>query len=875
MSDTSATDDAEVLIVDTREGSRGGVIAIPSSRLPEAIERFEARLATAEEAAEAERRRILGGTAGDVATAALAAADELSLGAVSREARERGPEAAAARTALSEINPTAQTVGTVGGALVGGLATTGVGTALGAGRAATTLARVGRGVAEGVAAGAMGGAATLEQQLAADPDAPLTAERILGTVGVSAMLGGSLGGAADLALVGAGGLGRRLLTRRAPAAQTREAMEATAERVLGREPIPGVADRMMSMMGVGDEQRIFAGRAMAMTEEGARTRRAIEAGRSSVDETTVSLRRQLDDLDQITRTTEDFGRGELKREQMRRLVRDDTVEQVFEEGVAAFQGIRGLAQQVANDGAIAGGKGLAKRMVNMLDEYEAQFVEAAARGGRDGATDALIALDKMKRALGSETDTVLSSKGLRIVGQEFEGAYEGVRRLLERDDLFGKAAEAQREINLAWSKLIPRRREFSTAFRRRTGEQQGFRALQAADSAKINSWLQSTGTARAGSADELFESFVQEQDQFLRAVNKHYTLPDDISASIGNAQRVTDELRASIAKVREEIGAANQLSDLSAALGGTVGASATGAATAAGATLGGLVAGPLGMVAGGIAGLALRPDRIIRMQAAVERAGLVFRARESSAVSGLVARLRKPGPVSSATVRRALRNSAITISAGEVADRFDRAMETLDRVSDPMALAEHVTQATAIVGDRLPDAGAQLAATSARAVGLLRRTAPPGSSPMQMLGAPTPRPSQVVSTEEMRSWLLRAEAVDDPIRVLDAAAAGVLVGEHVEALREVYPALYSSMTQTIVEEISSSDEPLAYEGRVTLSILLGLPTDASLLPEAIAAAQATHTPPESEPSGPVVTPGNARPPNLSSGVMTATQRLET
>ena len=869
MSDTTAADDADVLIVDTREGQRGGVIAIPRSRLPEAIERFGARLATTEEAAQAERRRILGGTAGEIATSALAAADELSLGLVSREARETSEQAAATRTALSEINPTAQTVGTVGGALAGGLATSGVGTALGGARAATTIARVGRGVAEGVAAGAMGGAATLEQQLAADPDAPLTAERILGTVGVSALLGGSLGGAADLALVGAGGLGRRLLTRRAPAAQTREAMEATAERVLGREPAPGVADRLMRMLGLDDEQRAFAGRALRTDDQGRALRRQIDEGAGVVDEVTRTARAQLDDLDQITRATEDFAKGELKRQQVRRLVRDDSIDLIAEEGSASFGQLRALAQQVESDGAIAGGRTLAARMRGAIDEYEGRFAQAVQAGGRDGATDALVALDAMKRRLGTYVESTARSPDLRIVAQEFEGAYDVLRRTLEREDLFGGAAASQKEINAAWSRLIPRRRTFDRAFRSEAGEQEGFRALRSADSAKLNSWLQSTGTARAGTQDELFEGFIRDQDSFLQAVGKHYDLPDDVGGAIANAQRVTRELETTLGKVRGSVAARNQMRDLSEALGKTDSLTSGligGALGAAG--------GAPGVAVGGMLGLAARPDRVIRMMASLERMGAAFSAREATSVGALVSRLRKPGPVSSATVRRALRNSAITITAGEVSERFDRAMETLDRVSDPMALAEQVTQATAIVGDRLPDAGAQLAATSARAVAHLRRTAPPGSQPMQMLGAPTPLPSQVVSTEEMRSWLLRAEAVDDPLRVLDAASAGVLVGEHVEALREVYPALYSSLTQTIVEQVSSSDEPLAYEGRVTLSILLGLPTDASLMPESIAAAQATHAPPQDEPEGPAVSPSNARPPNFSAGAMTATQRLE-
>lgn len=858
----------DVLVVDTRPGREGQRLYIPAAELPTAIERFGVRLATTEEASESERQRILGGDAGEAATAALAAADELSLGAVSRGAQEAGPEAAQARAALAEINPLAQTLGTVGGGLALGAATTGLGTALGAGRAATTGARIARGLAEGVVAGAAGGAATLEQQLAADPNARLTSERILGTVGVGALLGGSLGGAADALLAGGGALGRRLLRGRSSAAATRDAVEATAERVLGREPAPGVGDRLMRMLGLDEEQRAFAGRALRVDDEGRALRQAIDEGAGAVDEVTRSARRQLDDLDQITRTTEDFSKGELKRSQMRRIVRDDAIDLIADEGVGAFGAIRGLAQQIESDTAIAGGRGFARRMNGAINEYEQQFARAIEQGGRDGATDALIALDRMKRRIGTYVESVSRSPDLRIVQQEMEGAYEQVRALLEREELFGGAALAQREINAAWSPLIARRRVFDRAFRTEVGEQIGFRPLRGADSAKLNSWLQQTGTARASSQDDLFEAFVEEQDRFLQAVAKHYDLPAETSGAIANAQRVTGELRDTLNRVRTSVAARNQMRDLSEALGKTdplTSGLLGGALGAAG--------GAPGVAVGGIVGLAARPDRVIRMMASLERMGAAFSARETSAVGRLVTSLRQPGPVSASTARRALQNSAITISASKVSERFDRGVETLERMRDPMALAEQVSQATARIGDRVPEAGAHLAATTARAVGHLQQHLPPGAIQAPMLGAPAPRPSQVVSTEEMRSWLLRAEAIDDPIRVLDAASAGVLVAEHVEALRDVYPALYQSFTETIVDEVSRSDEPLAYQGRVTLSLLLRLPTDASLMPEAIAAAQATHAP-QPEPEGPVVTPGNARPPNFSASVATEAQRLE-
>jgi hypothetical protein len=865
----------DVLVVDTRPGREGQRLYIPSAELPTAIERFGVRLATAEEAAESERQRVLGGGAGEAATAAMAAADELSLGAVSRGATEAGPGAAQARTALTEINPTAQTVGTVGGALALGAATTGLGAITGIGRGAGAVARIGRGVAEGVAAGAAGGAATLEQQLAADPSAQLTAERIAGTVGVGGLIGGALGGAIDGLLVGGGELGRRLLRSRSSASTTREATGAVVERALGREPAPGVVDAVLERVGragtagLDDEGRAFVQRALRPGEEGRQLRAAIDAGDSIVDDVTREARRQLDDLDQLTRATEDFSKGELKRGQVRRLVRDDAIDLVAEEGAGQFASLRALAQQIEGDTAIAGGKGFARRMTGAIDEYEAQFARAVEQGGADGAADALIALDRMKRRLGTYVESVTRSPDLRIVAQEFEGAYEQLRVALEREDLFGGAAAAQREINAAWSPLIKRRRVFDRTFRTETGEADGFRSLRGADSAKINSWLQNTGTARASSQDDLFSAFVEEQSQFLQSVARHYDLPDDVVGAIGAAQRVTSELQETLGRVRTSVAARNQLREVSSQLAdrdGLLGGILS-------PITGGLVGGAPGAVVGAALSAVRRPDQIIRMMASLERMGLTFEARQGAAISAFVKSVSRTGSrAGSAT--RALRNAGAVLSGQQVAERYNRAVETLTAVGDPQALLDRLQTTTARIGDRAPEHAAHLTATVARATTFLASRIPPGAMQPPTVGAPALTPADLVPEEEQREFLRIAAVVDDPLTVLDDAAAGTLTREQVEALWAVYPAMAQSMTVAVTESIADRSEPLPYEGRVSVSLLLGVATDPSLRPDAVRRAQETFEPPAEDGSAePLLTPGNRRPPQIAAGFATEAQGL--
>lgn len=875
----AAPDTAEptVLMVDTRPGFEGQRIRIPAANVERAVQEFGLRVATEDEAIEVERERILGGTAGQVATAATAVQDELSLGAASRAAREASPEAAALLTELRARNPNAQTAGTVGGALVAGAATAGLGGAVGLGRAGTTAARALRGVAEGVTAGAAGGAATLEQQLAADPNAQLTAERVLGTVGLGALVGGALGGSTDLLLSGGGALGRRLLRGRSTAAQTREGVARTLERMTGREPAPGVVDAVLDRIGrtgstgLDDEGRAFVQRALGRTEEGAGLRQAIAQGDQIVDDVTLSAARQLDDLDQLTRATEDFSKGELKRTQVRRLVRDDTLDLIAEEGAGQFGTMRALAQQVADDGSLAGGRTLASKMVKAIDEIEGRFAAALQTGGRDGAADAVIALDQLKRKLGMYTESTLRSRDLGGVHADFDEVYQGLRRFLEREDLFGAAGASQKEINAAWSPLIARRRTFDRVFRTDAGEQDGFRSLRQADTAKLNSWLQQTGTARSRTADDLFQNFVEEQDTFLQAVARHYELPPEVSASIAQARSVTGELRGTLGRVRSSVQARNQFREITQTLGERDG------------LLGGILSPVTGGIVGGAPGAALgaalsalrRPDQVIRMMASLERMGVAFEARQSGAVTRLVDSMIRGAKRGTSGTRRATQDSVAALSGGEVAERFDRAVETLDGLRDPQALVDRMATATAQLGDRAPEHASHVVATASRAVGHLSTRVPPlAFAPNVGLGGPKLTPSQRVPEFQQRAFLEAAEVVDDPLRVLDAAERGTLSIEQVSALRAVYPALHSQLVQQVVEEVADRDAEIPYQARVTLSVLTGVATDPSLSPEYVARSQAVWAAqPDTAAPDSAVTPGNAKPPDLSGQTFTRQQQL--
>lgn len=88
------------------------------------------------------------------------------------------------------------------------------------------------------------------------------------------------------------------------------------------------------------------------------------------------------------------------------------------------------------------------------------------------------------------------------------------------------------------------------------------------------------------------------------------------------------------------------------------------------------------------------------------------------------------------------------------------------------------------------------------------------------------------SADEMATYLRYVRAVSDPLSVLDDARRGKLRAESVEALKAVYPTLYGALQAQVMTAVQDRKERLSYNERVRLGLLLDLPTDPSMEPEA-------------------------------------------
>lgn len=94
---------------------------------------------------------------------------------------------------------------------------------------------------------------------------------------------------------------------------------------------------------------------------------------------------------------------------------------------------------------------------------------------------------------------------------------------------------------------------------------------------------------------------------------------------------------------------------------------------------------------------------------------------------------------------------------------------------------------------------------------------------------------------EMRTWARYVAAVEDPDGILERVAAGTVTPEDAEVMREVYPEMLADFTGQVLERLPELRQTLPYHRRLALSMLTGVPVDASMEPRILAALQSQYT----------------------------------
>lgn len=129
------------------------------------------------------------------------------------------------------------------------------------------------------------------------------------------------------------------------------------------------------------------------------------------------------------------------------------------------------------------------------------------------------------------------------------------------------------------------------------------------------------------------------------------------------------------------------------------------------------------------------------------------------------------------------------------------------------------------------------------------------------------------SKERLASWARVIQAAEDPVGVLEDAAAGKPVSlEAAETLKQVYPALFQEARMELLRRAPEMEGKAPYSRRVAMSILFDVPADSSMRPEHIQFLQQGNTSAQQPAQG---SPAPSQPPapTVSAPIATDTRTM--
>jgi len=681
--------------------------------------------------------------------------------------------------------------------------------------------------------------------------ADLTADRLAAGMGMGALLGFG-GGAALGAGAAAGGDALRAAAGSGRAAAP--GIQRLWQRSQGTRLREGVAEAFTnasSLMGFGGSRQIIR-ESLATTRGGQRILR----GEQEIERGIGTFRQFLDDGEDLARLIQDGSVGNFKRSVVRRSVLPDAAQwrtaaqrsRMSPETLARLGPVEprlsGSAQMELLQRTRALGEEMVarpraqfpfsnapgRRLIDFADGFGEQINAAVTRGGREGAADLFIALDKMKRRLGAEWRRADNSRNAAEVAgaDEFQTLYHRFRNHLEDTAFYGEAANIQREVNATWTPFIANARQFSPKFMSRSGEKLAgdVRDQFTGDPRKIARHLNSLGTGAGALDDEIFRRHVRTQQALNEAIVKNMDLPPELAAQVRARRASMDKFATQLDDLTATVEARNQFRELQ-----QTAQTNSQLSTLLPAGVGLAIGGPGGALAGaGLAALA-RPDSVIRAIATIEQIANTVNRRVEGGVAGYIRRSIQQGR---AAVGRGANADALARRAPAqfaVADYEDRVNSILEFTGRPQEASERIAQQTEGLAEAAPNVHTQTMLATQRGAAFLRRHIPPASLPR--IGPQSMLPRRPPSDVEIDTFMRYVRAVDSPTSIIDDLEDGRLSAAAVEAMRAVYPAMYEQVVSNVVEAMAEEREPVPYEARLQLSTLLGVPFDPSLEPQSI------------------------------------------
>lgn len=725
---------------------------------------------------------------------------------------------------LEKVNPTAYTLGQATGILGSTVGTGGGALGLKAIAAPARLAtRAGvaaeralgggiLGLAGGAAAeSALFGVGSAVKELSLD-DSPISGEKAAAAlfhhVGSEALTGGLFG--AGIGLAGKAALSvRGALGRMADAGV--DAADRTVSTLAGKRP-----GHLKHLLKKDESGRFGFEVALDAAEEKARI----------ADQTGEALARLFSDEQKLSYAV----RGERKLAQIEKRI---PVGMEAEQVLATHHALgtaRTRLQSIVDDADAAFTKPArqeAKDLLRRVNAAERRFDDALRSGSKKAHVDAYKMMDDLRVHAWDSYSNVKGSKGraARDSASALGDVWGGVREFLEDSSVWGSAADFQRGINASTSTLLEGKKHerFVKSFLTEVkgGGYEFNRGKWAAFMRNPNSDL-----ASRVEMQQIARELMVKSDDYVQSVQRFADLTQEEADAIKRMARDRETVRSGIDRAKK----VDDLQEQFYKLGG-----ASDAATLmTGVGLGALVGNGPGAVVGGIASVIANPAVQLRRAAAVRK---LIGSFEGSATGGMKRFLKNAG-ARSVAVAAASSGTAIP----EKRDRFDRRRTELESSqANRESMRADLERAYAPIANQAPAVGAAMISKHIEAHDWLFNKLPIANK--YITGKLPGAPPDVIPDAEVIRFERWDEAVNDPLSMFQKLGDGELTLDHVEALKGVWPAVYSEMQSQALEfvagELGAGRVP-HIEDRKRMTLLFDIPTDAYFEPELVMRLQAGY-----------------------------------
>lgn len=189
--------------------------------------------------------------------------------------------------------------------------------------------------------------------------------------------------------------------------------------------------------------------------------------------------------------------------------------------------------------------------------------------------------------------------------------------------------------------------------------------------------------------------------------------------------------------------------------------------------------------------------------------------------------------------------------------------------TDPVKLEKDMAKNIAGVADAAPETAAELTKVAIMSLKFLETKIPQKNVQVHL---PKPFAKEYRPSDLELSKLERyMQVLENPLTVIDELSSGTLTREHVEALKAVYPNLYSRIRNEAINKAAKEDN-ISYNKKVQIGILFDAPTDESMVAANLMALQSNfQQQPQQQAGSPMVNATATGASNLDLASRTATE----